>query len=879
MSHMIFRSFLILFLMLGHVRAVQALAPGHDHFANAEMIPILPFSTSVDLSEATLEPDEPQTCEPADRTAWYAFVPSATMTMIADARLENSPKISIYRATGAGFANLEYVQCVSPGGAVTFLAEQGQTYYLQVGAIAGWPGTVQFNLSEVSEIRGRLVDAITGAPLSGDSPPEATATLLRVCGDGCLEFVRSVAPFSDGAFRMDSFFGEEIPAGTYMIEAAASGYQMRQFGPYEFMGENLDVGDLALDPLPVIGSIRGRVLDQATGSPVPDVFAPVVELYRCYDGNCFEFVSSQQAGIDGRFLFETDGAGNHFTVGTYLIVTYADQYQFNQSQLLEVGEGEQQNAGTLRIRSYPVRFSDVVPCPDLPASGGECEYSVRIWNGLGGSLEGNAWSLAASILPDSLVDFTEFQTKVPVTLGLEKGKSKVVHFRFTIPAGSGSEGLGVCTRIFVGRGGNASFNTVGFRELFCVLRNADGFAAAPPHEAMDRASQPAAMTVNGLEVETNNSCQEAQDVGTVALPFTMEGNLDSSLAPDIDFYRFSGTPGAPLVIDHEGEPTGRGTLGDPLLGAFDSSCNLIASNDDASTRNSHLVIAIPDDGIVILAATAFPDFEFLGGGSGTYQLTLTTYIPIGSISGTVTNAATGEPLSGDSAPFAFVYLRRCDEFGCFDVSGQPTASDGSFRFEQDFNGVPLTAGDYEVVAVVEQYQFGQSERFTVAEGENAEVGTLALTPFPAQFSVDKGCSIPVEGGVCSLSVTVTNTRSTPLSGKIWSIVSGFGLGSFIDFTAFQSDTPRTLRLDVGQSRTLQFQFRVSGTVANGAVVCPVAYMGQDPNAFFTPVGRSFLLCLVKGEDGFTLMSPEEAQSALQQMHSDAPLQLFTDKKK
>src|SRR5687768_2362843 len=152
MSHMIFRSFLILFLMLGHVRSVQALAPGHDHFANAEMISLLPFSTSVDLSEATLEPDEPQTCEPVDRTAWYTFVPSSTMTMIADARLENSPKISIYRATGAGFANLGYVQCVNPGGAVTFLAEQGQTYYIQVGAIAGWPGTVQFNLAEVIEI-------------------------------------------------------------------------------------------------------------------------------------------------------------------------------------------------------------------------------------------------------------------------------------------------------------------------------------------------------------------------------------------------------------------------------------------------------------------------------------------------------------------------------------------------------------------------------------------------------------------------------------------------------------------------------------------------------------------------------------------------------
>jgi len=862
MSHTIFRWFLILILMLGYARPAQALAPDNDHLANAATIPALPFSRSVDLSEATLEPGEPQTCEPADRTVWYSFVPSSTMTMIADARLGNNPKISIYRAMGAGFANLEHVQCVSPGGAITFLAEQGQTYYIQVGAVVGSPGAVQFNLAEVIEVRGRLVDAATNAPLSGDVPTLATATLLRVCGDGCLEFVRAVAAFSDGVFRMDSFFGDEITAGTYMIEAAAVGYQTRQFGPYEFTGENLDVGDLALDPFPVIGSIQGRVLDQTTGRSIPDVFAPVVELYRCYDEICSEFVNWQLTDSDGRFRFETDSNWNRLTVGTYLIVAYADQYQFNQTQLFEVGEGEHRNVGNLRIRSYPVRFSDLAPCPDLPASGGECEYSVRIWNGLGGRLEGDAWSVAASVLPDSLVDFTEFQTKAPVELALERGKSRAVRFRFNVPAGNGSVEMGVCTRLFVGRGGNASFNTIGFRDLFCMLRTADGFSAAPSRETVEKVSPPAAVTANAMEAEPNNSCQEAQDVGAVALPLTMEGNLDSSLTPDIDFYRFSGTPGAPLVIDHEGASNGKGTLGDPLLGAFDSSCNLIASNDDYITYDSHLVIAIPDDGTVILAATAYPDSEFLGGGDGTYQLTLTTYIPAGPITGTVIDAGTGETLPGDPAPFAFVYLLRCDEFGCFDINGQPAASDGSFRFERDVNGAPLTAGDYMVVAVAEQYQLGQSERFSVAEGENAELGTLALTPFPVQFSTVNGCSIPAEGGVCNLSVTVTNRLSTQVSGKVWSMVYGFGTGSFVDFTTFQPDTPRALRLNAGQSRTLQFQFRVSGRVADGATVCPIAYMGQNPNVFFTPVGRSFLFCVVKGEGGFKLMAAQDARTAL-----------------
>ncbi|HET6594346.1 MAG TPA: hypothetical protein VFG81_01905 [Anaerolineales bacterium] len=877
MANMMFRSFLILILMLGYVRPAQALAPNNDHLANAMMIPALPFSISVDLSEATLEPGEPQSCEQADRTVWYTLTPSSTMTMIADVRLGNNPKVSIYRATGSGFANLEHIQCVSPGGAVTFLAEQGQTYYIQVGAVVGTPGAVQFNLAEVIGIRGRLIDAVTSMPLSGDVPTFATATLLRVCGDDCLEYVRSVAAFSDGAFRMDSFPGEEIPAGTYMIEATAIGYQTSQFGPYEFTGENLDVGDLTLEPFPLIGSIQGRVLDQITGVPVAEVFTPAVELYRCYDGICSEFVNWQLTDSDGRFRFEMDNAGNRITAGTYLIVAYADQYQYNQTQLLEVGKDEEQNVGNVRIRSYPLRFSDLAPCPDLPASGGECEYSVKIWNGLGSRLESDAWSIAASVLPDSLVDFTEFQTKMPVALTLEKGKSKVVRFRFDVPAGNGSVELGVCTRLFVGRGGNASFNTIGFRDLFCMLRNAGGFAAAPPPASAEKVSQPAAVTASAMEAETNNSCQEAQDVGAVALPFTMDDSLDSSLASDIDFYRFRGTPGAPLIIDLEGASNGKGTLGDPLLGAFDSNCNLIASNDDHITYDSHLVLAIPEDGIVILAATAYPDSEFLGGGSGSYQLTLTTYTPAGPITGTVIDGATGESLPGDSAPFAFVYLQRCDEFGCFDINGHPAASDGSFRFDGDVNGVPLTAGDYMVVAVGEQYQVGQSERFTLGEGEEANLGTLALTSFPVRFSAINGCSIPAQGGICKVSVTISNRLSTRISGKVWNIVYGFGIGSFADFTTFQPDTPRGLRLDPGQSRTLQFQFRVSGNVADGAAICPIAYMGQEPNVFFTPVGRSLFFCLVKGDDGFKLTAPQDAHMALRSTQNMGPAQTLPKK--
>jgi hypothetical protein len=105
------------------------------------------------------------------------------------------------------------------------------------------------------------------------------------------------------------------------------------------------------------------------------------------------------------------------------------------------------------------------------------------------------------------------------------------------------------------------------------------------------------------EVEPNHPCPTAQDFGAVALPFTLDGSLDSTPeSPDVDFFRFTGTPGSVVRVDLEGQATGKGTLGDPFLGFFDAGCNLIASNDDSGgTLNSRLVLTIPADGVFILA--------------------------------------------------------------------------------------------------------------------------------------------------------------------------------------------------------------------------------------------------------------------------------------
>ena len=857
-----FRPFFVLILVFSQLSPRQSLAPGNDSFTNAESIASLPFSIELDVSDATLEPDEPQTCLPTDRSVWYTFIPSRSMILIADTLASSATKISIYRANGPGITDLESVQCVSPGGAITFAVDPGQTYYFQVGAVVGEMGTVPFSLSEVTAITGRVTDAVTSLPLPGDSPPFALVSLLWVCGDNCLSLVSSLPTSSDGRFRFDNYFG--TLGGTYLIEVSAAAYETRRFGPFEFSGANLEVGDLAISPLPRIGSISGRLVDAVTGKPISPAFPSFVQLFRCTDGNCSDLVNSQVADSQAQFRFESDANGNPLPVGTYQIWGSAEQYQQKITDPFSIGEGVDENIGDLSLTSFPVRFSDVKPCADLPASGGQCDFSVRIWNGSAAKFRGKAWSLVNASLPEATVGSIAFQVKKPKLLELEAGTSRALHFRFKVSGSDSPATAFICPLVLVGQGKDFLFKTVGLKELFCVLRNPQGVSITSPQEAM--ALEPAAVTAaaTGTETEPNNSCQTAQDVGAVPLPFVLDGNLDSTVEPDIDFYRFNGTPGDLISIDHEGEPTGKGTLADPLLAFFDSSCNLLAVNNDTSSANARIEIPIPADGIFVLGATAYPDFALTGGGNGSYQITVARIPLLGSIKGRITDSF-GNPLRGDADPFAFVRLLRCDEFGCFDVNSQATDSEGRFLFETDLNGAPLRAGTYQLIVTAYQFRDRESEQFAVGEADDLEVGDFALTSYPVRFSDIQPCVVPADGGICDFSVKITNGLSTRLLGKAWSMINGAWIGSFVDVTAFQLRTLRDVKLSPGGSTMLRFRVRVPGSVSDGATICASAYVGQRPSPFFKPVGAISLFCLTKGAGGFTLMSPQDAQAASQQM--------------
>lgn len=242
---------------------------------------------------------------------------------------------------------------------------------------------------------------------------------------------------------------------------------------------------------------------------------------------------------------------------------------------------------------------------------------------------------------------------------------------------------------------------------------------------------PVAVFAQGTDIEPNNTCVLAQDVGVPELPFTIPGSLDPIDASlDVDFFMFSGTPGQLVQADLRGASSGFGTLPDPYLGLFDAACNLIVVNDDAGGLDSRLLFEVPDDGTFILAASGCCDFDFQGVAEGSYWLTVSAPQLADSISGRFVSSRDGLPISGDGPTFASAQLFRCIEGACFDFVGfQNADSDGNIRFEMTYNGGPLVAGTFQIQATANGFESLVTDTFDLAEGQALDLGDLAMTPF------------------------------------------------------------------------------------------------------------------------------------------------------
>jgi PKD repeat protein len=128
----------------------EILPPPNDAFANATTISALPFTQSIDSTAATTEAGEPTpSCAvfygPVNKTAWLAFTPATSGSISANVfNTPFSPVVAAY--TGSALNNLTEVGSRCFGGLLTFHANAGTTYYLQVGGLFGQGGPLQFQL-------------------------------------------------------------------------------------------------------------------------------------------------------------------------------------------------------------------------------------------------------------------------------------------------------------------------------------------------------------------------------------------------------------------------------------------------------------------------------------------------------------------------------------------------------------------------------------------------------------------------------------------------------------------------------------------------------------------------------------------------------------
>ncbi|MBS1212851.1 MAG: pilin protein MshA, partial [Proteobacteria bacterium] len=340
----------------------------------------------------------------------------------------------------------------------------------------------------------------------------------------------------------------------------------------------------------------------------------------------------------------------------------------------------------------------------------------------------------------------------------------------------------------------------------------------------------------------NNTCGSAQAIDGSSLPVTVDGTLDSIVSPDLDFFKVTGlTAGSLVMVDLKGSVTGDGTLEDPFLGSFDSTCNPLSVNDDWGSLNSRLYVTVPENGELVLAATKCCDADFVGGGNGTYRLAISQAETIGSISGRVVDAVIGRPISGSSPLFGSASLVFCDDLSCQFQNSTSLDDQGRFSFNTDASGNRLPAGNYIISSFADQYQGGTTDLGTVNAGEDRDAGVIRLQPNPVQFSEVVPCqNLPASGGRCEYAVNIRNTQRNAFKGLAWSNVFAFGTGSFLGGTYFTADKEAIYLAAAGRSGSLQnftFRFNVPAKVADFATFCTEVWVGKaGKNPFFDTQG-------------------------------------------
>ena len=290
---------------------------------------------------------------------------------------------------------------------------------------------------------------------------------------------------NDDSGSLESFLRFVVPAdGTFHLAAAK--YPDSEFDGGSGPG-NAGSYRLTIDAAPaLIDSISARVVNAVTGDPVPGDREPFafVELYRCDERDCVDYVGAFNANGAGQVSFDNDQFGNRLTVGTYLLRVRANDFGANESGRFRVGENEAFEVWDIAIRPPPIAIGELAACENVPPQGGACRYEIDVDNNTTAPLDALVWSLVDGF---NLGGFgsTRFEASVAGSgdEGVRRGSVRVpalssstVAFSFEVPSFA-PEGAQFCQSVYLGLEPSPLFNPVARSDLFCIEKDGNAFRA------------------------------------------------------------------------------------------------------------------------------------------------------------------------------------------------------------------------------------------------------------------------------------------------------------------------------------------------------------------------------------------------------------------
>ena len=211
----------------------QLVAPSNDNFGNATVIAALPFSDSVDITDATIEAGERapfcSSGASSQRTVWYAFTPTATGLLSITINAPFSTVVAV--DTGVSPGVLGEVICRSPfGGISTFVAQAGTTYYFQVDGMFGGSGFLNFRLDAIQPPpNDNFADATSIPALPFSDTADLTSASLEAGEPTTPSCARPFGPLTSSAWyrftptETGSISGSAFSGGFSSVVAAYTG--------------------------------------------------------------------------------------------------------------------------------------------------------------------------------------------------------------------------------------------------------------------------------------------------------------------------------------------------------------------------------------------------------------------------------------------------------------------------------------------------------------------------------------------------------------------------------------------------------------------------------------------------------------------------------